>query len=227
MGGGGGGELRHTAERAESSVAVQQFSQKPVPRYLNTLYYNTFKIYVHIPIGSSTSLGYDPWLQRRKQSTEQMIITVTNHSKGVKTCVNIEIASHGKYGGVTVSVPTCLWWSEGIQCVTEGARDMKGTEKARVVSNLASEGVLVCWWGKKWVSFTKLHFCKVSSKVDYIHIQRENVRRCEPGISVDSLRAGRSGDPIHVRVRFSASFHTGLAAHPASYKTGTGSLPCG
>jgi hypothetical protein len=78
-----------------------------------------------------------------------MIITVTNHSKGVKTCVNIENASHGKYGGVTVSVPTCLWWSEGIQSVTEGARDMKSTEKARVVSNLASEGELVCWWGKK------------------------------------------------------------------------------
>jgi hypothetical protein len=41
----------------------------------------------------------------------------------------------------------------------------------------------------------------------------------------DSLRAGRSGDRISVGARFYAPVHTGPAAHPASYTTGTGSSP--
>jgi len=41
----------------------------------------------------------------------------------------------------------------------------------------------------------------------------------------DSLRAGRSGDRIPVEARFSSSAQTGLGAHPASCKMGTGSFP--
>jgi len=41
----------------------------------------------------------------------------------------------------------------------------------------------------------------------------------------DSLRAGRSGDPILVVARFSAPVRTGPEAHPHSYTVGTGSFP--
>jgi hypothetical protein len=41
----------------------------------------------------------------------------------------------------------------------------------------------------------------------------------------DSLRAGRSGDRIPVRARFSAPNQTGSEAHPASCTMGTGSFP--
>ena len=41
----------------------------------------------------------------------------------------------------------------------------------------------------------------------------------------DSLRTGRSGDRIPVGASFSAPIQTGLGAHPASCKTGTGSFP--
>jgi hypothetical protein len=37
--------------------------------------------------------------------------------------------------------------------------------------------------------------------------------------------AGRSGDRIPVRAKFSASFQTGPGAHPGSYTMGTGSFP--
>ena len=40
----------------------------------------------------------------------------------------------------------------------------------------------------------------------------------------DSLPAGRSGDRILVRTRFSAHVKTGPGAHPASYRVGTGSF---
>jgi hypothetical protein len=46
-----------------------------------------------------------------------------------------------------------------------------------------------------------------------------------PGISVDWLRAGRSGYRIPVGARFFAHVHTGPEAHPASYTVGTGSFP--
>jgi hypothetical protein len=45
------------------------------------------------------------------------------------------------------------------------------------------------------------------------------------GRDSDSLRAGRSADRILVQARFSAPVQTGPGAHPASYKTGTGSFP--
>jgi hypothetical protein len=41
----------------------------------------------------------------------------------------------------------------------------------------------------------------------------------------DWLRAGRSGDRIPVRARFSAPVQTGLGAHTASCTMGTGSFP--
>jgi hypothetical protein len=41
----------------------------------------------------------------------------------------------------------------------------------------------------------------------------------------NSLRAGRSGDRIPVKVRFSAPVHTGPGAYPASYTMGNGYLP--
>ena len=41
----------------------------------------------------------------------------------------------------------------------------------------------------------------------------------------DWLRAGRSGDRIPVRARFSLPVQTGPGAHPASYTMGTGSFP--
>jgi len=41
----------------------------------------------------------------------------------------------------------------------------------------------------------------------------------------DSLWAGRSGDPIPVEARFSATVQTGPEAHPTSYTMGTGSFP--
>ena len=40
-----------------------------------------------------------------------------------------------------------------------------------------------------------------------------------------SLRAGRSGDRIPVRTRFSTTVETSPGAHPVSYTMGTGSLP--
>jgi len=40
-----------------------------------------------------------------------------------------------------------------------------------------------------------------------------------------NLRAGRSGDTIPVRARFSAPVQTGPGAHPASCTMGTGSIP--
>ena len=40
----------------------------------------------------------------------------------------------------------------------------------------------------------------------------------------DSLRAGRSGDRIPVKARFSVSVLAGPRAHPASYTMGTGFL---
>jgi hypothetical protein len=43
----------------------------------------------------------------------------------------------------------------------------------------------------------------------------------------DSLRAGRRGDRILVRARFSAPFQTDPSAHPASCTMGTRSLPLG
>ena len=47
-----------------------------------------------------------------------------------------------------------------------------------------------------------------------------------PGSVVgDWLRAGRSGDRIPVRARFSAHLQTGPGAHPASCTMGTGSFP--
>jgi hypothetical protein len=41
----------------------------------------------------------------------------------------------------------------------------------------------------------------------------------------DSLWAGRPGDRISVRARFSAHVQTGSGAQPASYTMGSGSLP--
>ena len=41
------------------------------------------------------------------------------------------------------------------------------------------------------------------------------------------LQAGRSGDRIPVRARFSAAVQTGPGAHPAPYTMGTGSLSQG
>ena len=41
----------------------------------------------------------------------------------------------------------------------------------------------------------------------------------------DSLRAGRSGDRVPMRARFSAPVQTGSKAHSASYTMGTGSFP--
>ena len=41
----------------------------------------------------------------------------------------------------------------------------------------------------------------------------------------DSLLAGRSGDQIPVRSKYSAPFQTGSEAHPASCKMGTVSFP--
>ena len=41
----------------------------------------------------------------------------------------------------------------------------------------------------------------------------------------ESLRAGRSGDRVPVRERFSAPVQTGHGAYPASYTMGTGSFP--
>ena len=41
----------------------------------------------------------------------------------------------------------------------------------------------------------------------------------------DSLRAGRSGERIPVRARFSAPVQTGRGAHPAPSTTGAGSFP--
>ena len=41
----------------------------------------------------------------------------------------------------------------------------------------------------------------------------------------NSLRAVRSGDRIPVEARFSVPVRTGPGARPASYKTGTASLP--
>ena len=41
----------------------------------------------------------------------------------------------------------------------------------------------------------------------------------------DSLRAGRFGDRIPVRARFSTPVQTGPGAHPTSYTMGTGSFP--
>jgi hypothetical protein len=43
----------------------------------------------------------------------------------------------------------------------------------------------------------------------------------------DSLRAGRSGDRIPLGMRFSAPVQTGLGAHPAYYRVGTGLFPVG
>ena len=43
----------------------------------------------------------------------------------------------------------------------------------------------------------------------------------------DSLQAGRTGDRIPVRAKFSATFHTRLGAHPAYFTTGTGSFQWG
>ena len=41
----------------------------------------------------------------------------------------------------------------------------------------------------------------------------------------DSLQAGRPGDRILARARFSAPVQTGPGAHPAFYSMGTGSFP--
>jgi hypothetical protein len=49
--------------------------------------------------------------------------------------------------------------------------------------------------------------------------------RSGPGISVDWLRAGRSGDRIPVGARFFAHVHTGPEAHPSSCTVGPGSFP--
>ena len=41
----------------------------------------------------------------------------------------------------------------------------------------------------------------------------------------DSLQAGRSGDRIPVKARFSELVQTGPGAHPSSYTMGTGTFP--
>jgi hypothetical protein len=43
--------------------------------------------------------------------------------------------------------------------------------------------------------------------------------------SIDSLRAGRSGDRIPVEARYFAPVQTGQRAHPASYTMVTGLFP--
>ena len=58
----------------------------------------------------------------------------------------------------------------------------------------------------------------------YQQCPTEAVGRYSAVAIATALRAGRSGDRIPVRVRFSARVKTGPRAHPASYTIGTGSF---
>ena len=67
--------------------------------------------------------------------------------------------------------------------------------------------------------FTRFHHFPPTTRV--------SCGECGPGYLstyCDSLRAGRSGDRIPVRKRFSAPVQTGPGAHPASNTMGTGSF---
>jgi hypothetical protein len=59
----------------------------------------------------------------------------------------------------------------------------------------------------------------------YIHIHTYIQDPGELSRYSDLLRAGRSRDRILVEARFSSPVQTGPGGHPASYITGTGSLP--
>jgi hypothetical protein len=73
---------------------------------------------------------------------------------------------------------------------------------------------------------TAVRHCSLFGRSGFISVQRLFGHR-PPKLSrySDSLQAGRSGDGIPVRARFSAPVQTGPGAHPALYTMSTGSFP--
>jgi hypothetical protein len=69
--------------------------------------------------------------------------------------------------------------------------------------------------------------CYAAQIGSYLPTFRENLLVPSSRVFGLLLWAGRSGDRISVRARFSAPVHTGAGAHPASYTMGTGSLSRG
>ena len=67
--------------------------------------------------------------------------------------------------------------------------------------------------------------CRPSVLQDRLPYVTCRVGRCSSVGIATELRAGRSGDRIPVRARFSAPVQTGPGAHPASCTMGTGSFP--
>ena len=59
----------------------------------------------------------------------------------------------------------------------------------------------------------------------YIHLRLGKFWPGQLSRSSDSLRAGRSGDRMPLRTRFSSPVQTGPTAHPANYTLSTESLP--
>ena len=92
--------------------------------------------------------------------------------------------------------------------------------------SLSEQSLWDLWWTSQ--NWRTLHVRSVSTTSQVPSVHSATVLKCRPvdcSPCGDSLRAGRSGYRIPVKVRFSAPVQTRPWAHPAICTMGTGSFP--
>jgi hypothetical protein len=121
-----------------------------------------------------------------------------------------------------------MLWNVDIGCDCVSWMTLKGSENGFVFNlplvylttlpftTVVKRRMTGCWW----ITNCKLHGLERS----WSDVKEFAWRHWETAYS-DSLQIGRSGDPIPVVARFSASVQTAPGANSASYTMGTGSFP--